>query len=82
LLKSFSQLNSAVMSANATRLLATLRELISNPTVNLSALAREADVNYYNLRSLKMEGRPLSIEDAEKVSVVLTGKTFISFDNV
>ena len=82
MLKSFLQLTSAVMSANATQLLATLREQISNPTVNLSALAREADVNYYNLRSLKLEGRPLSIEDAEKVAIALTGKTFISLDNV
>lgn len=70
------------MSANAIRLLAILREEISRPTVNLSALARQADVHYYNLRSFKLEDRPLSLEEAEKIAIALTGKTFISLDNV
>lgn len=70
------------MSANATRLLATLREQISDPSVNLLGLSRVSGVNYYKLRSLKIEGQPLSLEDTEKLHLHFTGKTFISLDNV
>ncbi len=70
------------MSANATQLLVNLRELISDPTVNLLALARTIEVSYDKLRRLKLNGHPLSLEDTEKLHFHLTGKTFITLENV
>lgn len=69
------------MSSNANELLARLRALISDPSVNLLGLSNETGVSYDKLRRFKLQRYPLGLADAETVYLKFTGKTFINIDH-
>jgi hypothetical protein len=69
------------MSSNTNELFARLRELISDPSVNLTGLSNETMVSYDKLRRFKLKQHPLGLAEAEAVYLKLTGKTFINIDH-
>lgn len=65
------------MSENATTLFKNLRELLEKTDLNIKQVANRAKVSYHKLRRFAHQGGQLSLVDAEKVHLELTGKSFI-----
>jgi hypothetical protein len=66
------------MSTNANAIFGRLRELIDATDLNLSQISGRAKIPLNKLWRFKCREKSLSMEDAEKLHIELTGKTFIA----
>lgn len=65
------------MSTHAPHVFGRLRELLKATDLNLKQLAARCEIPYDRIRRFANAEKSLSLEDAEKLHVELTGKTFI-----
>jgi hypothetical protein len=66
------------MSTNANAIFGRLRELIEATDLNLSQISGRTKIPLNKLWRFKCKEKSLSMEDAEKLHIELTGKTFIA----
>lgn len=66
------------MSTNANAIFGRLRELIDATDLNLSQISGRTKIPLNKLWRFKCREKSLSLEDAEKLHIELTGKTFIA----
>jgi hypothetical protein len=66
------------MSTNANAIFGRLRELIGATDLNLSQISGRTKIPLNKLWRFKCKEKSLSMEDAEKLHIELTGKTFIA----
>lgn len=63
---------------NAADIFARLRSEIEKSDLYLSQIARKAEVNYHRLYRFWNNEAELTIDDANKLYITLTGKSFIA----
>lgn len=66
------------MSTNANAIFGRLRVLIDETDLNLSQISGRTKIPLNKLWRFKNREKSLSMEDAEKLHIELTGKTFIA----
>lgn len=66
------------MSTNANAIFGRLRDLIDATDLNLSQISGRTKIPLNKLWRFKCREKSLSMEDAEKLHIELTGKTFIA----
>jgi hypothetical protein len=66
------------MSTNANAIFGRLRELIEATDLNLSQISNRTKIPLNKLWRFKCREKALSMEDAERLHIELTGKTFIA----
>lgn len=62
---------------SAIEIFARLREKIETSDLHLAQIAKRADIPYHKLYRFWTLGTELPIDDADRLFVVLTGKSFI-----
>lgn len=62
---------------NSELLLTTLRQAIDDRGMPLAKLSEKTGVSYFKIYRFFTSNRSLSLEDADKLHVFLTGKSFI-----
>jgi hypothetical protein len=70
------------MSTNASAIFDRLRELIDATDLNLSQISARTKIPLNKLWRFKSKEKSLSLADAEKLHIELTGKTFIATPDV
>lgn len=62
----------------ANQIFQRIREELDKSELSLLKLAAKADVNYHRLYRFRNGASKLTLEDAEKMYVMLTGSSFIA----
>lgn len=66
------------MSTHAPHVFGKLRQLMEATDLNLKQLAARCEIPYDRVRRFANAEKSLSLEDAEKLHIELTGKSFIA----